>query len=164
MMKRWLPFPRLAALILIAWLLLNQSLAPAHLVLGALLALLSTQLLVRLQPPPGYASRFGTALVLFGRVLLDITNSNIAVAGIILRRQPERDRTAGFVHISLSSRHPYVLATLACIITATPGTIWVDYESSSGVLIIHVLDLVDEEAWRNTITQRYERLLREIFE
>lgn len=163
-MKRWLPFPRLAALILIAWLLLNQSLAPGHILLGILLALLSTQLLVRLQPPRGHASRFWTVLVLFGRVLLDITRSNIAVARIILRRRPEHNRTAGFVHIGLTSRHPYVLATLACIITATPGTIWVDYESASGVLIIHVLDLIDEEVWIHTITQRYESLLREIFE
>lgn len=163
-MSRWLPYPRLAGLILIAWLLLNQTLAPSHMLLGALLALLSTKLLARLQPPPGYASRLWTMLALFVRVVLDIIRSNIAVAGIILRRRPERNRTAGFVHIALSSRHPYVLTTLACIITATPGTIWVDYEAASGVLIIHVLDLVDEEVWIDTITQRYERLLREIFE
>jgi len=164
MMKRWLPYPRLAALVLIAWLLMNQSLAPGQILLGMLLALIGTQLLVRLQPPPGFARRVQTMAVLFVRVLLDIIRSNIAVASIILSRRAAMNRTAGFVHIQLTSRHPYVLTTLACIITATPGTIWVDYESTSGVLTIHVLDLIDEETWIRTITQRYESLLREIFE
>jgi multicomponent K+:H+ antiporter subunit E len=163
-MKRWLPYPRISALLLIVWLLLNQSLAPAHILLGALLALATPLLLALLQPPRGHASRPLIALLLAWQVLIDIINSNIAVAKIILRPRPNHGRTAGFVHIPLTTRHPYVLATLACIITATPGTIWVDYEPSSGILIIHVLDLVDEDAWINTITQRYERRLREIFE
>ena len=53
---------------------------------------------------------------------------------------------------------------LACIITSTPGTIWVNYDTVRGVLLIHVLDLVDEEGWTRTIKDRYERLLLEIFE
>jgi multicomponent K+:H+ antiporter subunit E len=162
-MSRWLPFPRLSLVLLLVWLLLNQSLSPGQILLGALLALGTPLLLSRLQPPRGHASRMMTALRLAGRVLTDIIRSNIAVAGIIFRPHG-RGRRAGFVHIPLSSRHPYVLATLACIITATPVTIWVDYEAASGMLIIHVLDLVDEQAWIHTITQRYELLLREIFE
>jgi multicomponent K+:H+ antiporter subunit E len=56
------------------------------------------------------------------------------------------------------------LAVLACIITSTPGTIWVDFDSAKGRLMIHVLDLVDEATWIHTIKDRYERLLLEIFE
>jgi multicomponent K+:H+ antiporter subunit E len=163
-MKRWLPFPRLSAVLFIVWLLLNQTITPGHVLVALLLALATPQLLARLQPPAGHARRPIIALILAWRVLVDITRSNIAVAGILLRPQPDRNRTAGFVHIPLATRDPYALASLACIITATPGTIWVDYESASGTLIIHVLDLVDENAWIHIITQRYERLLREIFE
>jgi len=32
------------------------------------------------------------------------------------------------------------------------------------MLTIHVLDLIDENAWIRTIKHRYERLLLEIFE
>lgn len=163
-MRRLLPFPRISAFLFVVWLLLNQTLSPGHMLVALLLALATPQLLVLLQQPPGHVRRPLTALVLAWRVLVDITHSNIAVARIILRPRLDQDRTAGFVHIPLASRNPYVLAALACIITATPGTIWVDYESASGMLIIHVLDLVDEDAWIRTITQRYERLLREIFE
>jgi multicomponent K+:H+ antiporter subunit E len=52
---------------------------------------------------------------------------------------------------------------LACIITATPGTSWAGYDSSSGRLTMHILDLVAEETWIRTIKERYERRLLEIF-
>jgi multicomponent K+:H+ antiporter subunit E len=71
---------------------------------------------------------------------------------------------SGFMDIPLELRAPYGLATLAIIITSTPGTLWVNFDSAKGVLTIHVLDLVDETAWIATIKQRYERRLMEIFE
>ena len=48
--------------------------------------------------------------------------------------------------------------------TSTPGTAWIEYASDSGILLIHVLDLVDEEAWVTLIKSRYEAMLMEIFE
>ncbi|MGW8175761.1 MAG: Na+/H+ antiporter subunit E [Stenotrophomonas sp.] len=61
-------------------------------------------------------------------------------------------------------RDRYGLAVLAIIITSTPGTLWVEYESATGRLLLHVLDLVDEETWVRLIKDRYERRLMEIFE
>jgi multicomponent K+:H+ antiporter subunit E len=61
-------------------------------------------------------------------------------------------------------RDPYGLAALACIITATPGTVWVEYDSARGTMLLHVLDLLDEEAWIRIIKDRYERRLMEMFE
>jgi multicomponent K+:H+ antiporter subunit E len=72
-------------------------------------------------------------------------------------------RSSGFVELPLELRDPYGLATLACIITSTPGTVWVDFNATSGILTIHVLDLVDETEWVHIIKGRYERLLLEIF-
>ena len=56
------------------------------------------------------------------------------------------------------------MPTLAIILTATPGTIWVNYNPASGVLVLHVLDLIDDQDWAKIVKQRYERLLMEIFE
>ena len=53
---------------------------------------------------------------------------------------------------------------IACIITATPGTSWVRYDSAANVVTIHVLDLVDADDWIRLFKQRYERLLMEIFQ
>ena len=56
-------------------------------------------------------------------------------------------------------RNPVGLAALACIITSTPGTAWAGYDPSSGVLTMHILDLVDDETWVHTIKDRYERYI-----
>ena len=37
MTRRWLPYPILSVLLLLIWLLLNQSIAPGTILLGALL-------------------------------------------------------------------------------------------------------------------------------
>lgn len=163
MMRRLLPFPLLTLLLLAMWLLLNETLAIEHVFIGALLALGAGLAYRRLQQPLARGRRVHVALQLLGAVLWDIVRSNIAVARIILGLGA-RGTTSGFLEIPLSLRHPTGLAVLACIITATPGTAWAEYDSTRGILTLHILDLVDEAAWIETIKGRYERRLREIFE
>lgn len=162
-MKRWLPAPRLSVCLLVLWLLLNQSLAPAHVLFGALLGFGLPLLGVRMLPDHRGPRRPEAALRLFGLVVADILRSNLAVGSLIVH-PGNRRATAAFVFIPLELRNAYGLTTLACIITSTPGTLWVDYDSDDGVLMLHVLDLVDEEGWIHLIKNRYERLLLEIFE
>ena len=163
-MKRWLPFPLLSAALLATWLVLNESVAPAHVLLGGLLALGGGRMLALLQPPAG-RTRFRAAAIaaLLWLVFVDIVRSNVAVVGVVLR-SAGRGRVAGFLAMPLEVRHPGALAVLACIITATPGTSWARYDAARNVLTIHVLDLVDEQAWIGEFKQRYERRLKEIFE
>jgi multicomponent K+:H+ antiporter subunit E len=145
------------------WLLLNQTISAGHVLLGIILSIAGGWMLVAVQSPRGRVRNPGTILKLALIVLVDIVQSNIAVARIILgiRRQKP---TSGFIDIPLDLRSPFGLAVLACIITATPGTLWVNFNPVSGKLMIHVLDLVEEEIWISTIKERYERLLMEIFE
>lgn len=163
MTRRLLPFPLLALLLLAMWLLLNETLAIGHVLIGAGFALLATLAYRRLQDPVASARRLRVAMQLLGVVVWDVVRSNIAVARIVLRFGA-RDSSAGFLDIPLALRNPAGLAALACIITATPGTAWAGYDSARGMLTLHILDLVDEAAWIETIKRRYERRLREIFE
>ena len=162
-MRRWVPYPRLAVALLAMWLLLNQSIAPGTILLGSALALSVSWLLTALEPPRAIFRRPGLALKLSLVVLIEIVRSNNAVAWIILRKSA-RNRKSGFVHIPLNTRNPYSLAALACIITATPGTIWVEYDSARNIMLLHVLDLIDEQQWVEIIKERYEKRLMEIFE
>jgi multicomponent K+:H+ antiporter subunit E len=162
-MIRLLPFPLVSAGLLIVWLLINQALSPGHILLGAAAGLLGGWALARLDPPMPRLRRPIMVFRLAALVLADIVRSNIAVARIILGLRAG-ERTSGFIAIPLELRDPYGLATLACIITATPGTLWVDFNATNGTLTIHVLDLVDESDWVRTIKGRYERLLLEIWE
>jgi multicomponent K+:H+ antiporter subunit E len=162
-MKRRLPFPLLWVLLVAMWLALNETLASAHLLLGAGVALAAILALSVLQEPQTRLRRPRLAAELLWLVLTDVVRSNIAVARIVLRIGT-RKQTAGFLEIPLTLRNPVGLAALACIITSTPGTAWAGYDPGSGVLTMHVLDLVDDETWVRTIKDRYERRLVEIFQ
>jgi multicomponent K+:H+ antiporter subunit E len=162
-MTRLLPFPLGTAGLLALWLLLNQALSLGHLLLGGAVALAGGWALAALQPPKARVRRLGAILRLSSLVAADIVRSNIAVGRIVLGLAG-RDRKSGFVNIPLDLRDPYGLAALACIITSTPGTLWVSFDAAKGILMIHVLDLIDEDEWIQTIKGRYERLLLEIFE
>ncbi|ODT16358.1 MAG: Na+/H+ antiporter subunit E [Kaistia sp. SCN 65-12] len=161
-MSRLLPYPLLTASLILMWLLLN-SFSIGHLILGTVIALLASLAMAALQPAKPRIRKWHKIPVLLGRVLIDIYHSNVAVAGIILSGG-RHERRPGFVVIPLTLRDRTGLAVLACIVTATPGTAWVEYHADNGRLLIHVLDLVDRDAWITTIQTRYEQLLREIFE
>jgi multicomponent K+:H+ antiporter subunit E len=157
-----LPYPIASASFLAFWLLLNQSLSLGHLLLGAAAGLIGGWSLAALKQPKARPRRLATMVRLAGLVFADIVRSNIAVARIILGLE-HRGYTSGFVEIPLELRDPYGLAILACIITSTPGTLWVEFDAATGTLTIHVLDLIDKTAWVRTIKGRYERALLEIF-
>ena len=162
-MRRWLPYPAMSLFVLGAWLVLNQSLAPGHILLGAALAAALGLLYARLDPPPLRIRRPRLLLVLAATVFGDIVRSNLAVLRTILSPRARTVRS-GFVEIPLQLSNPYGLAVLACIITSTPGTIWMSYRAPEGVLLIHIFDLGNEAAAVQAIVERYERPLKEIFE
>jgi multicomponent K+:H+ antiporter subunit E len=162
-MKRWPSLTLFTVTLFALWLLLNDSLAPGQLVLGVILTIFITASTAAIRPLRAHPHHLLTLFSLFFVVLTDIIRSNIAVARIILA-PPKRSINSGFMKITLELRDPYGLAMLACIITATPGTVWSGLSPDGDTLTIHVLDLVDEETWIHTIKHRYERRLMEIFE
>lgn len=161
-MKRFFPFPLLLVSLVLMWLALT-SLSLGNLILGILVALTAVHGFAALQPSRPKIRKWYLVPKLLGVVLLDILRSNIAVATIILQGRG-RQRNSGFLTIPLDLRDPTGLAILSVIITSTPGTAWMDYNSSRGEVLLHVFDLVDEAEWLDIIKNRYEHLLREIFE
>ncbi|WP_048441997.1 Na+/H+ antiporter subunit E [Caenimonas sp. SL110] len=164
-MKRMVPHPLLTLGLAAMWLVLNDSLDIAHIVLGLLMGVASGAVYERLEPSqPGLRRGFVLpALKLAFVVAVDIVSSNMAVLRIVLglRRRP---RVAGFLAIPLELRDARGLAMLAGIVTATPGTAWAHHEAATNVLTLHVLDLSGEEQAVREFKQRYERPLLEMFE
>ncbi|MGE3993085.1 Na+/H+ antiporter subunit E [Pseudorhodoplanes sp.] len=162
-MTRHLPYPIASTSLLALWLLLNQSFSLGQILLGMAVALVGGWSLTLLKLTKPRPRRLRVIARLTAEVVADIIRSNVAVARIVLGLG-RKQRTPGFVDIPLELRDPYGLAMLACIITSTPGTLWVDFNETSGILTIHVLDLVEESEWIRTIKARYEARLLEIFE
>lgn len=157
-----LPYPLLTASLLAMWILLN-GFSAGHVLLGGIIAVAASNVMVALQPEKPKLRRWYLIPKLVGIVVVDILRSNIAVARLILRWDQSK-RVSGFILVPLDLRHRTALAILACIVTSTPGTVWVEHNASRSVLLLHVFDLVDETHWIDLIKSRYERLLLEIFE
>ncbi|MBJ3786936.1 Na+/H+ antiporter subunit E [Devosia sediminis] len=161
-MSRIFPYPLLTIALTLMWLLLQQSAGLGHILLGFAVAWSASQAMAKLQPHRPIIRRPGLVLKLFALVTVDIIRSNIAVSRIVLAGD-RRETTAGFIKMPLELRDPAGLAVLSCIITATPGSAWLEYSPAESSVLIHVLDLIDDEEWVQTVKQRYEVLLLEIF-
>ena len=151
-------------MLFVLWLLLNQSLEPAHLLLGACLGM-AIPLLTRALQPLGYPGldRPLAFVRLMSMALVEIVRSGFNVSRIILFSRPQ-GLNSQFIRVPLDMRNPYGLAMLSCLINSTPGTVWVEILAGRNELALHVFDLHDEQWWINTIKTRYEKPLIEIFE
>ena len=159
---RLLPTPTLSLVLLAAWLLMARSIAPGQLLLGGILAV-GIPLLTQGFWDPLPRVRHPIKLILFViKVLFDIVKANIQVSLLIL--SPRREAHPGFVEYPLEVKEPLTITLLANTITMTPGTVSTNIRLDRSSLLIHVLDMREEQALVQEIRERYERPLKEIFE
>jgi len=163
MMRKLFPSLPMSLTLLALWLLLNHSMSPGHIALGALLAWLGPVAAERMRPLKARPKLTRSLFALVLRIIVDVVRSNIAVARIVLGLR-QHEWVSGFIRIPLDLKDPHGLAVLAGIVTVTPGTVWSGRDPATGILTLHVLDLRSESAWVEFIKTRYERPLMEIFE
>lgn len=162
-----LPRPWTALWLWLAWLLLNQTLAPGHLLLGAVLALALSRWPAARADGEGPARtpawrRATVAARLAWIVLHDIVVANLQVAKLILgRREAIRP---GFVWVPLEVRRPRSISLFAGIITMTPGTLSAELSDDHRHLLVHGLRVEDPDALVAELKSRYETPIRELFE
>lgn len=154
-------YPLLWLALFAMWLLLAGSVEPAQLLIALVVATFGSWAASLVEAPRSRLRKVWLVAVLLWRVLGDIIRSNLAVMGLVLSRRKPR---SVFVTIPLALRDPNGLAILAGIITATPGSAWVDYNARASTVLVHVLDTEDDIAWGETIKRTYEALLLEIFQ
>ncbi|NIF27172.1 Na+/H+ antiporter subunit E [Pantoea sp. Tr-811] len=162
-MSKLFPAPLLSAALFVLWLLLNLSVSPGNLLLGAALGVLAPLLMAPLRPQHAQVRRPLVIARLIGRVGLDVIHSNLQVAIGVLRAGRKPPRSA-FVHIPLDLRDTHGLAALSMITTVVPGTVWSELALDRSILLLHVFDLDDEAAFIEHFKHTYERPLMEIFQ
>lgn len=159
-MRRLVPYPLLSLFVIFMWLVLN-GFTLGQFLISLMVSLFAGFVMSKLQPEKVKIKNWHLVIFLAIRVLCDITTSNISVAWIILTGGSKRNKS-GFIIVPLELKNHTGLALLACIMTATPGTAWVAYNSNNSELLVHVLDLCNEDYWQKQIKQRYEALILEI--
>lgn len=161
-MKRLLPHPVLALCLLILWLVLHQSAGLGHILLGGVIAVIVSLVASKVITDKVTVKKPWKFVQLMAVAGLDIVRSNIAVMSVLFHPRPKP--MAGFIEMPLELKDPFGLAILAVLLTATPGSAWLEYDRARSTVLIHVFDLVDEDAWVETVKRRYESLLLEIFQ
>ena len=170
---RWLPTPFRSLFLFMVWLLLNNSVSVGHLVLATIFAIFIPLLSFSLREPQPLILRPGLALKQLLIVLYDIIVANLQVALLILG--PSKNLRPAFIKVPIDLTHDMPITILASSVSLTPGTVSAEVypiaeslpegeEPTQRYLLIHVLDLKDEEALIKQIKQRYEAPLKEIFQ
>ncbi len=157
-----LPTPLLSLLLLVVWLLLVNSVAIGHLLLGGFLAILIPWLTYPFWDMQPGVKKPWKLLRFFFRVIGDIVVANLQVAWIIIN--PWRRTRPHFVEYPLMLEERFTITLLASTITLTPGTVTANLRMDGKTLLIHALDVRDEQTLIRTIRERYEQPLKEIFE
>ncbi len=160
-MATLLPHPGLSFFLLVLWLLLNNSAAPGHLVLGGLLGVLIPLFTRRFWPERLGLANWGLMFRFTGRVLWDIIVANFVVARVVLG--PLSVVQPAFVRVPLDIHDDFPVTMLASVVSLTPGTVSADIDRERRHLLVHVLSVEDTEALAREIKARYEAPIKEIF-
>ncbi|WP_265502708.1 Na+/H+ antiporter subunit E [Paracoccus beibuensis] len=162
MIGRLLPHPLLVLVLAGMWMVLTRF-SLGNLLLGMGIAIFAGWAMHALQPErvPMRSLRVMPRLV--GTLFVDIIRSNVMVARLLLTEGRGR-RTSAFLLIPVKLRSPTGLAVLAIILTATPGTAWVEYVSETGTLVLHVFHGAESAHYLHVVNNVYGPMLQEIFE
>lgn len=156
-----LPHPRTSLGLVALWLALAGSVAPAQLLLAALLAWVLPLAADKVLPRRPAVRRAGALLRLIGMAAWDVLRANFLVARLVLG--PTRRLRPGFVRVPLALREPGPLAALAALLTLTPGSVSVAVSPDRSELTVHFLHLEDPEREVRDIKSRYEKTIAEVF-
>ena len=160
-MRRIIPHPGLSVLLLLVWMLLQNSLSFGALVVGIVIGILVPIFTAPFwpgRPRIGYLHAFSYLAL----VIWDIVVANFEVAWIILFRR-NRDLRPAWLVIPIGLDTPEAITVLAGTISLTPGTVTSDVSACGRFLLVHALDSADHEADIRKIKTRYEAGLKKVF-
>ena len=153
----------------VVWCLFNWVPDGAHLLVGipvaSLVAFLMGDLVIRRPHLVWHPRRYFFFLFHYVPVFLwEVLKGNIDVAYRAVH--PGLRINPGIVKVTTSLRSDIACTLLANSITLTPGTMSVDYDKDRAVLYVHWINVRsrDTEAATRIIVERFEKILRRIFE
>ena len=152
----------------IAWALLNWVPDWQHLVVGvfvsAFVAYLTGDFFIRRTHLLTHAGRYAWFFYYVPIFLWECIKANIDVAYRVLH--PKLPIHPGIVKVKTSLKSDTALTFLANSITLTPGTLTVDVDKEEGCLYVHWIEVKERDVEKATkvVVERFERILKKIFE
>lgn len=161
MLTRLIPKPVNSCLLFAIWLLVNNSVSPGHLVLATVLALVIPPLVQGLKESQPSIKKPLLAVRYLFVVLSDILIASFQVAYLTLG--PIKKMRPGFVAVPIDIKDTLPLTLLASTVTLTPGSLGCGFSADYRWLYIHVINLKDPQEIIDTVKNRYEAPIKEIF-
>ncbi len=158
---RLLPMPIHSLLLFAVWLLLNNTVAPGHIVLATFLAIVIPLITSGMQDSQPSFHKPLVTLRYVVMVIGDIIVANFEVAALVIG--PNKKLNPAFIAVPIEIEHELPITILASTVSLTPGTVSAEISEDKQWLYVHVLHITDKDELIALIKQRYERPLREIF-
>ena len=154
--------PSHSLLLLVVWLVLNNTVSLGHIVLGSFFGFMIPLVCSPLRIPQ---PKMAKPLKLFPYILIvikDVIIANIEVAVLVMGSMKKIQ--PGFIAIPLELKESLPITMLASTVTMTPGTVSAELSQDRAYLYVHVLSMPkDESEIIDYIKDTYEARLKEIF-
>lgn len=161
--RRFMPMPAHSVVLLIVWLMLNNTIGLGHILLGAALGVVIPLICAPLRVVQPKIKKPLKLLMYIFVVLKDIVVANIEVAFLVVG--PMHKINPGWVAVPLDLDDTLPLTFLASTVTMTPGTVSAELSADNNWLYVHVLNMPEnEQEVIDLIKQRYESRVKEIFQ
>ena len=139
----------------LVWTFLQGELRATNFVIGLALGYLIIALSQRALDNQRYVMKVGQVVYFLGFVLWEVFTASIALAWLIMN--PRMRVRPGVVAVPLDAETDLEIATLATLITLSPGTLTLDVSDDRSTLYVHTILLDDPDAFRRDIKDRFER-------
>ncbi|BFM49807.1 Na+/H+ antiporter subunit E [Marinomonas sp. THO17] len=156
-----LPMPFHSVLLFVVWLLLNNSMSAGHIVLALFFAIGIPLLINSMHDQHPKILKPWKAIGYVLMVMKDIVVANVEVALWIIG--PVKKLKPGFVAIPIKIESDLGITILASTVSLTPGTVSAEVSQDKQWLYVHALHVESEQDLIDSVKQRYEMPIKEIF-
>ena len=92
--------------------------------------------------------------------LSELIKANIDVIKVVVK--PHLDNQPGIIAVDTNLETEIEIATLAALITLTPGTVSMDFSADGKTIFVHALDVDDRDEMVADIKGSFEKAIMEV--
>lgn len=147
-------------LIALIWMFLQNSYLLTTFVFGFIIGLFILFVLRRFFEYDFYFRRVFAFVKLVGVFLLEMIKANVDMVKVVL--QPRLKNKPGIIAVETELETEIEIATLAALITLTPGTVSMDFSADGRTIFVHSIDVDDRDEIIADIKNNFEKAIMEV--
>lgn len=147
-------------LIALIWMFLQNSYLLTTFVFGFIIGLFILFVLRRFFEYDFYFRRVFAFVKLVGVFLIEMIKANVDMVKVVL--QPSLKNKPGIIAVETELETEIEIATLAALITLTPGTVSMDFSADGRTIFVHSIDVDDKDEIIADIRNNFEKAIMEV--